>query len=124
MFQTSDTVRERGHLENRIVTGIGSGGFDIRRHSWKTNRDKLRAKLDQLLEMQAKLLESRTFGTATDSDLFEYGLRQEVIRKICNQLAYSAKVAKWFICVTCGHLARGSGVDVAYFVDSVGSPWH
>ena len=51
--------------------------------------DELRAELDQLLKKQAEVLQSRTFGTATDTDLLEYELRQEIVREIFNELANS-----------------------------------
>ncbi len=51
--------------------------------------DELRAELDQLLRKQAEVLQSRTFGTATDTDLLEYELRQEIVREIFNELANS-----------------------------------
>jgi hypothetical protein len=51
--------------------------------------DELRAELDQLLKKQAEVLQSRTFGTASDTDLLEYELRQEIVREIFNELANS-----------------------------------
>lgn len=54
-------------------------------------RDELRAELGQLLEKQADVLQSRTFGSATDTELLEYDLRQEVIHEICDKLARSAE---------------------------------
>ena len=57
----------------------------------ENNRDKLRAELGQLLDKQAEVLESRTFGAATDTELLEYELRQEIIHEISNQLASSEK---------------------------------
>ena len=58
----------------------------------ETNRvEDLRAELNQLLKKQTEVLESRTFGGATDTELLEYELRQKVIHEICNELAnYSA----------------------------------
>lgn len=53
----------------------------------ENNRDKLRAELGQLLDMQAEVLQSRTFGTATDAQLLEYERRQEIIHEISNQLS-------------------------------------
>jgi hypothetical protein len=50
---------------------------------------ELRAELNQLLRKQAEVLESRSLGTATDSDLLEYEIRQEIIHEMCNQLAHS-----------------------------------
>jgi hypothetical protein len=56
----------------------------------ESNRvDEMRAELNQLLKKQAKVLESRCLGAATDTDLLEYELRQEVVHEICNQLARS-----------------------------------
>jgi hypothetical protein len=52
--------------------------------------EELRNELTRLLGKQAEVLESRTFGTAADSDVIEYEIRQEVIHEICNQLANSA----------------------------------
>jgi hypothetical protein len=51
--------------------------------------DELRTELDQLLKKQAEILESRTFGAASDTDLLEYEIRQEIIHEICDQLAHS-----------------------------------
>ena len=51
--------------------------------------DELRAELDQLLKKQAEVLQSRTFGTASDTDLLEYEVRQEIVREIFNELANS-----------------------------------
>ena len=52
--------------------------------------EELRAELNHLFEKQKEVLESRTFGSASDSDILEYEIRQEVIHEICNQLANSA----------------------------------
>ena len=51
--------------------------------------DEMRAELNQLLKKQASVLESRSLGAATDTDLLEYELGQEVVHEICNQLAHS-----------------------------------
>ena len=51
--------------------------------------DELRAELDQLLKKQAEVLQSRTFGTATDAEVLEYEIRQDVIHEICQELANS-----------------------------------
>jgi hypothetical protein len=51
--------------------------------------DELRAELGQLLKKQAEVLESRSLGAATDTDLLEYEIRQEIVHEICNQLAHS-----------------------------------
>ena len=54
------------------------------------SHEELRAELAQLLRKQNHLLESRTFGSATDAEILEYELRQEVIHEICRRLANSA----------------------------------
>jgi hypothetical protein len=51
--------------------------------------DELRTELNQLLRKQVEVLESRSLGTATDTDLLEYEIRQEIIHEVCNQLANS-----------------------------------
>ena len=51
--------------------------------------EELRTELNQLLKKQTKVLESRIFGGATDTELLEYELRQEIIHEICNELANS-----------------------------------
>jgi hypothetical protein len=57
----------------------------------ETNRvEELRAELSQLLKKQSDVLESRAFGGATDTELLEYEIRQEIIHEICDQLAHSA----------------------------------
>jgi hypothetical protein len=50
---------------------------------------ELRAELNQLLRKQVEVLESRSLGTASDTDLLEYEIRQEIIHEMCNQLAHS-----------------------------------
>ncbi|HZW93197.1 MAG TPA: hypothetical protein VFF64_09620 [Candidatus Eremiobacteraceae bacterium] len=52
--------------------------------------EELRAELNHLLEKQNEVLELRTFGGATDTDILEYEIRQDVIDEICNQLAKCA----------------------------------
>ena len=51
--------------------------------------DELRAELGQLLKKQAEVLESRSLGAATDAELLEYEIRQEIVHEMCNQLAHS-----------------------------------
>jgi hypothetical protein len=51
--------------------------------------EELRAELNQLLKKQTQVLESRTFGGATDTELLEYEIKQEIIEEICDQLAHS-----------------------------------
>ena len=52
--------------------------------------EELRDELTRLLRKQTEALESPTFGSATDTDILECAIRQEVIHEICNQLANSA----------------------------------
>ena len=54
------------------------------------SQEELRVELTQLLRKQNELLESRTFGSATETEILEYELRQEVIHDICRRLANSA----------------------------------
>ncbi len=49
--------------------------------------EALRNELGQLLQKQTEVLESRTFGAATDADILEYEIRQEIIHEMCTQLA-------------------------------------
>lgn len=51
--------------------------------------EALREELGQLLKKQAEVLESRTFGGASDTEILEYEIRQEIIHEMCNQLANS-----------------------------------
>jgi len=51
--------------------------------------EELRTELNQLLKKQTEVLESRSFGAATDTEILEYEIRQEVIHDICNELANS-----------------------------------
>jgi hypothetical protein len=51
--------------------------------------DELRSELNQLLRKQVEVLEARSLGTATDTDVLEYEIRQEIIHEMCNQLAHS-----------------------------------
>jgi hypothetical protein len=55
--------------------------------------EALRKELGQLLRKQSEVLESRTFGAATDTDILEYEIRQEIIHEMCNQLANSDATA-------------------------------
>jgi hypothetical protein len=56
----------------------------------KNHVEELRAELNQLLKRQTEVLESRTFEGASDAELLEYEIRQEIIHQICNQLAESS----------------------------------
>ena len=51
--------------------------------------EELRLELNELIHKQCQVLESRTLGTASDSDLLEYEIRQEIIHNLCNVLAHS-----------------------------------
>lgn len=51
--------------------------------------EELRAELNELLRRQRETLETRMLGTASDSELLEYEIRQEIIHQICNELAHS-----------------------------------
>ena len=52
--------------------------------------DELRADLNRLLQKHTEVLESRTFGAATDTEIVEFEIRREVIQELCNQLANSS----------------------------------
>ena len=57
--------------------------------SVKTRMDsmgKLQTELSELLRKQRETLELRMLGTASDGDLLEYEIRQEIIHEMCNQL--------------------------------------
>lgn len=75
-FRSSTRVplRQRRHHGRPL-----QGGITGRTHSASPETNK-----------QTEVLESRTFGSATDTDILEYEIRQEVIHEICNQLANSA----------------------------------
>lgn len=55
--------------------------------------EALRKELSQLLRKQTQVLESRTLGAATEADILEYEIRQEIIHEMCNQLANSDAAA-------------------------------
>jgi hypothetical protein len=52
--------------------------------------EELRLELNELIRKQTEVLESRMLGTASESDLLEYEIRQEIIHELCNVLAHSA----------------------------------
>jgi len=52
--------------------------------------EDLRTQLNLLLKKQSEVLESRSFGAATDTEILEYEIRREVIHDICNELANRA----------------------------------
>jgi hypothetical protein len=51
--------------------------------------EELRVELTGLLRKQNEVLESRMLGSASESDLLEYEIRQEIVHELCNQLANS-----------------------------------
>lgn len=51
--------------------------------------EEMRLELDTLLRKQHEVLESRVLGTASDDDLLEYEIRQEIIHELCNILSHS-----------------------------------
>jgi hypothetical protein len=51
--------------------------------------EELRVELTGLLHKQNEVLESRMLGSASESDLLEYEIRQEIVHELCNQLANS-----------------------------------
>jgi hypothetical protein len=56
----------------------------------KHRLEEKRAELDELLKRQREVLESRSFGVASDAEILEYEIRREIIHEICNELADSA----------------------------------
>jgi hypothetical protein len=56
----------------------------------RQHTEELRLELDTLLRKQHDVLESRMLGTASDDDLLEYEIRQEVIHELCNILSHAA----------------------------------
>ncbi len=54
------------------------------------HNEEMRLQLNTLIRKQCEVLESRMLGTASDSDLLEYEIRQEIIHELCNVLAHSA----------------------------------
>lgn len=52
--------------------------------------EEMRFELNELLHKQREVLESRMLGTASDDDLLEYEIRQEIIHELCNVLSQSA----------------------------------
>ena len=55
----------------------------------KAQAEELRAELNQLLKKQAEVLQTRSAGAATDTELVEYEIGQEIVHEICNRLANS-----------------------------------
>ncbi|HEX6823259.1 MAG TPA: hypothetical protein VF123_14470 [Candidatus Sulfotelmatobacter sp.] len=53
--------------------------------------EELRFELTELLRKQNEVLESRMLGSATEGDLLEYEIRQEIVHDLCNKLANSVE---------------------------------
>jgi hypothetical protein len=53
--------------------------------------EELRLQLTRLLRKQSELLESKRFGSASEADIVDYELRQEVIHDLCQRLANSVE---------------------------------
>ena len=51
--------------------------------------EELRVELTELLRKQNEVLQSRMLGRASEIELLEYDIRQEIVHEICNQLAHS-----------------------------------
>lgn len=51
--------------------------------------EQIRAELKELLRKQHEVLESRMLGTASDSELLEYEVRQEIVDQLCRVLSRS-----------------------------------
>jgi hypothetical protein len=51
--------------------------------------ERLQNELGGLLRKQREVLDSRMFGSASDIEILEYEIRQELIHEICNELASS-----------------------------------
>lgn len=49
--------------------------------------EELRIELGELLRKQYEVLESRMSGSASDTELIEYEIRQGIVHEITNQLA-------------------------------------
>ena len=49
--------------------------------------EELRIELGELLQKQHEVLESRMLGSASETELLEYEIRQEIVHEITNQLA-------------------------------------
>jgi len=52
--------------------------------------EELRLELNALLRKQYQVLESRMLGTASEDELLEYDVRQEIIHELCSILSNSA----------------------------------
>lgn len=52
--------------------------------------EQLRRELSELLRKQREVLESRMLGSASDDDLLDYEIRQDMIHELCDVLSHSA----------------------------------
>jgi len=52
--------------------------------------EELRLELNELLRKQHAVLESRMLGAASEDELLEYDIRQDIIHDLCNVLSHSA----------------------------------
>jgi hypothetical protein len=53
--------------------------------------EKLETELAELLKKQAEFVESRSLQGATDSEIIEYEVRQEIVKEMCNQLEHPSE---------------------------------
>ncbi len=53
--------------------------------------EQLRAELAELLKKQSDFMESRALGGATDSELLEFEVRQDIVKEICDKLGHSTE---------------------------------
>lgn len=51
--------------------------------------EEIRSELNELLRKQRQVLESRMLGAASDSELLEYEVRQEIVDQLCQELCRS-----------------------------------
>jgi len=59
----------------------------------KHNREQLRSELIQLTDKQISIVEKKTFGNVTESELNEYEKRQERIRDLFTELHHLPRAA-------------------------------
>jgi hypothetical protein len=58
-------------------------------HMGDIREERLKSELAELLKKQTVFMESRSLGGATDSEILEYELRQEIVKQICDELGHS-----------------------------------
>ena len=68
LWHPTPPLREEGNVENGHI-------------------EELRIELGELLRKQHEVLESRMLGSASDTELLEYEIRQEIVHEITTQLA-------------------------------------